>query len=199
MDSPDEPLTRLTARFEDALAFAAHLHAGQRRKGSGTPYVAHLIGVCALVLEHGGDEDQAIAGLLHDAVEDQGGLPTLELIRERYGPEVARIVEACTDADTVPKPAWRPRKERYLGHLRESDARVKLVSCADKLYNARTILSDYRGLGEALWPRFTASREETLWYYRALVAIFLPAGGGPLAEELARVVSELEGLLAGRT
>lgn len=199
MESPHQPRTELSERFEDALAFAARLHARQRRKGSGTPYVAHLIGVCSLVLEAGGDEDQAIAGLLHDAVEDQGGPPTLELIRERYGAEVARIVAGCTDADTIPKPPWRERKQRYLAHLRESDARTRLVSCADKLYNARTILSDHRGLGDALWSRFSASREETLWYYRSLADIFLEAGAGPLAEELERVVSALEALVAGRS
>ena len=187
----------LTSRFAEAFAYAAALHARQIRKGTNTPYLSHLMSVAALVLEDGGDEDEAIAGLLHDAVEDQGGPPTLEAIRIRFGEKVARIVLGCTDSDTVPKPPWRERKERYVAHIRHAPADVRRVSSADKLHNARSILADYRVMGDALWSRFTASKDETLWYYRALISGFHAAGGGRLVEELDLVVSELERLSGG--
>jgi len=189
--------TPLTERFSDALQFAAQLHARQFRKGTEIPYVSHLLSVCALVLEHGGAEDDAIAALLHDAVEDQGGQPTLELIRSRFGTTVAELVWACTDADTEPKPPWRARKERYLEHLRGAGARARRVSCADKLHNARAILADYRTVGEAVWERFSGGREGSLWYYRSLVQAFAEAEATALGAELARVVEQLEEL-AGR-
>src|SRR5947209_2209991 len=128
---------RLTLRFEDALVFATQLHAGQRRKGSATPYVAHLLAVAAIVLENEGNEDEAIAALLHDAIEDQGGAPTREMIRERFGNRVVEIVDGCTDAEVIPKPPWRARKEAYIAHLRGATPSVRLVSAADKLHNAR--------------------------------------------------------------
>lgn len=187
----------LTERFEDALVYAARLHARQVRKGAGVPYVSHLLGVAAIALEHGADEDEAIAALLHDAVEDQGGAATREEIRRRFGQRVASIVDGCTDADVTPKPPWRERKERYVAHLASAPPSVRLVSAADKLYNARTILADYRAHGESLWPRFTGGREGTLWYYRALVEAFRAHGPDPLADELARVVAELERLAGG--
>ena len=183
-----------TTRFEAALTYATHLHRDQTRKGTDIPYVGHLLGVASLVIEDGGSEDEAIAGLLHDAVEDQGGAPRLEDIRTRFGEGVAAIVAGCTDADTTPKPPWRQRKEAYLAHLREATADVLRVSAADKLYNARAILADYRALGEALWPRFSEGRDEILWYYRSLVAIFLERGPTRLAGELARAVAELNRL-----
>lgn len=182
----------LTDRYRAALDYAARLHERQTRKGTGVPYLSHLLSVSALVLEDGGDEDEAIAALLHDAVEDQGGRPTLEEIRRRFGDRVARIVEGCTDADSVPKPPWRDRKERYVEHIRHAPRDVRRVSAADKLHNARTIRADLRRSGEEVWTRFTADREGVLWYYRALTEAFLAAGGGFLAEELARVVSEIE-------
>jgi (p)ppGpp synthase/HD superfamily hydrolase len=182
----------LGPRYLEAFAFAARLHQEQRRKGADIPYLSHLMSVSALVLEDGGDEDEAIAALLHDAVEDQGGPPTLEAIRARFGDRVARIVDGCTDSDTVPKPPWRARKERYLDHLRHAEADVRRVSAADKLHNARSILTDYRRIGDAVFGRFTAGKDETLWYYRSLVAAFQETGGGRLADELARVVDELE-------
>lgn len=188
----------LSSRFQDALQFAAELHNGQVRKGKPIPYVSHLLGVCSLVLEHGGSEDQAIAALLHDAVEDQGGQPTLERIRQKFGEEVARIVDGCTDADTLPKPPWRPRKEAYLRHLREAGPEVRLVSLADKVHNARTILLDYRELGPELWKRFQGRRDGTLWYYQELSKIFNELGPQPLAGELARIVDELEKLVRER-
>jgi (p)ppGpp synthase/HD superfamily hydrolase len=191
---------RLTERFERALFFAAREHAAQVRKGSDTPYIAHLLGVCAIVLEHEGDEDEAIAALLHDAIEDQGGAVMRERIRREFGDRVTAIVDGCTDAEVIPKPPWRVRKEAYLAHLPGAEASVHLVSAADKLYNARAILEDYRRIGEALWERFTGGREGTLWYYRSLADQFAEVlrqpRARPLAEELSRVVAELERLAA---
>jgi (p)ppGpp synthase/HD superfamily hydrolase len=184
----------LSARFEEALPFAALLHRDQVRKGSKTPYVSHLLGVAAIVLEHGGNEDEAIAALLHDAVEDQGGAPTLIAIRERFGDAVAAIVEGCTDTDVVPKPPWRPRKEAYVAHVASASPSVRLVSAADKLHNARSILADYRRHADAVWDRFSGGKEGTLWYYRALVEAFRSHGVTPLLEELDRVVREIERL-----
>jgi GTP pyrophosphokinase len=179
----------LTERFERALVFAAHLHRDQRRKGSGVPYVSHLLGVCALTLEYGGAEDDAIAALLHDAIEDQGGAAARAEILLEFGERVAEIVEGCTDTDQYPKPRWRTRKESYIAHLEQASASVRLVSACDKLHNARSLLMDYRVYGEALWDRFTGGREGTLWYYRAMVEAL---GSGPVVEELNRVVTELE-------
>ena len=184
----------LTTRFEEALVYAARLHADQRRKASGAPYVSHLLGTAALVLEHGGDEDEAIAALLHDAIEDQGGAATREEIRRRFGDRVTEIVDGCTDSDTQPKPPWRERKEAYIAHLPHASESARLVSAADKLYNIRTILIDYRRVGERIWDRFSGGKDGTLWYYRALVDAFTASGTNPLTEELARVVTELERL-----
>ncbi len=183
----------LTARFTDALVFACELHRGQSRKGTQIPYVSHLLGVACLVLEYGGDEDEAIGGLLHDAVEDQGGKATATAIRERFGDRVADIVLSCSDCDVIPKPPWRQRKEAYVAHLRVATASALLVSACDKLHNARTILADYREQGEALWSRFSGGRE-SLWYYRALVDAYTSRGRTPVVEELERVVIELERL-----
>jgi len=182
----------LTSKFDEAVAFAVELHRRQPRKGSGVPYVSHLFSVAALVLEHGGTEEQAIAALLHDAVEDQGGRPTAELIRARFGDVVADIVDGCTDTDVVPKPPWRARKEAYVARVRREPAHVRLVSAADKLHNARTMVTDLRIHGPVLWTRFNAGRDETLWYLGALVAAFREAGTTPIVEELARTVAELE-------
>ena len=154
--------------------------------------------MAALVLEQGGDEDLAIAALLHDAVEDQGGPATREVIRARFGDRVTAIVDGCTDADTQPKPPWRARKEAYLAHLPDASADVRLVSAADKLHNARSVLADYRQVGDALWARFRGGKVGTLWYYRALVTAYRAAGSSPLVEELDRTVTELERLVAAR-
>jgi GTP pyrophosphokinase len=185
----------LSARFTDALVLACDLHRTQSRKGTQIPYVSHLLGVCGLVLEYGGDEDEAIGGLLHDAVEDQGGQPTAATIRERFGDRVADIVLSCTDCDVTPKPPWRQRKEAYVAHLRAATPSALLVSACDKLHNARTILADYREQGEALWSRFSGGRE-SLWYYRALVDAYSFRGRTPVVEELERIVVELERLCA---
>ncbi|MHB1037991.1 MAG: HD domain-containing protein [Pirellulales bacterium] len=183
---------KLSSRFEEALVYAARLHADQQRKGSGVPYVAHLLGVASIALENGAGEDEAIAALLHDAIEDQGGAATREEIRRRFGEVVVAIVDGCTDSDTQPKPPWRQRKEAYLAHLRTAGPSVRLVSAADKLHNARAILWDYRLEGEALWRRFKGGREGSLWYYWSLIAVYRQAGSTPLVEELDRVVSEIE-------
>lgn len=193
----------LGPRFDQALVYATRAHRTQFRKGTTRPYIGHLLGVTSIVLTHGGDEDEAIAALLHDAVEDQGGKPRLEKIRRKFGARVARIVEACTDADTLPKPPWLERKKAYLRHLRRANSSVRLVSAADKLYNARAILRDVRQYGDSVFERFSAPKVKTLWYYRSLVQEFRAAGVThqlkPLLDELDRVVTELEhlsGLLA---
>jgi (p)ppGpp synthase/HD superfamily hydrolase len=185
----------LSERFIDALTFATQLHAGQTRKGSEVPYIAHLLGVASTVLEHGANEDEAIAALLHDAIEDQGGAATREEIRRRFGDTVTEIVDGCTDSDTTPKPPWRQRKEAYIAHIPTASASVLLVSAADKLYNARSVLKDYRLIGDAVWERFQGGKNGSLWYYRAVVDAFRSTGSSPLFDELERVVSELERLV----
>ncbi|MFN2151430.1 MAG: HD domain-containing protein [Anaerolineales bacterium] len=186
--------SRLTPRFEEALVFATQLHAQQIRKGSQTPYVAHLLGVTALVLENGGDEDTAMAALLHDAVEDQGGLKTLNEIRKRFGTRVAEIVEACSDTFTFPKPPWRKRKQAYLDHLPHTTPEARLVSLADKLHNARSILRDLSQDGELVWNKFNGGKQGTLWYYHSLVEIFQQLEDNFLVAELSRVVTQIEEL-----
>jgi (p)ppGpp synthase/HD superfamily hydrolase len=188
--------TILGRRFERALLFATRKHAGQTRKGTTVPYVAHLLSVAGLVLEAGGDEDLAIAALLHDVVEDCGGAPMLREIRRRFGQRVAQVVDGCTDTDLDPKPPWRQRKQDYLKHLRTADADVRLVSAADKLHNTRSVLTDYRRIGEQVWERFQGKRDGTLWYYRALVDEFKRKKTNRLIPELERVVSELEAVTA---
>jgi (p)ppGpp synthase/HD superfamily hydrolase len=190
-DKLDQPLT---PRFTAALTLACELHRSQARKGTQIPYVSHLLGVASLALEHGADEDEAIAAVLHDAVEDQGGQATAASIRERFGDRVTEIVLACTDTDVTPKPPWRQRKEAYVAHIRGATPSARLVSACDKLHNARAILGDYRELGDELWSRFSGGREGTLWYYRALVSAFSAHGPSRVVAELDRVVSELESL-----
>src|SRR5438270_605004 len=187
---------RLSGRFEEALVFATQLHSGQMRKGTSIPYIAHLLAVASIVLENSGDENEAIAALLHDAIEDQGGAATREEIRRRFGETVVAIVDGCTDTEVVPKPPWRGRKEAYIAHLRQASPAVRLVSAADKLHNARTILADYRVLGDGLWQRFTGGKDGTLWYYRSVVDALRELGPAPLIEELDRVVTEIEQLAA---
>jgi (p)ppGpp synthase/HD superfamily hydrolase len=189
---------KLGPRFLRAFHFAAEKHAAQARKASTIPYIAHLMGVASLVLEAGGDEDLAIAALLHDVVEDCGGAPMLKEVRRRFGTRVAKIVEGCTDADTDPKPPWRERKEKYIRHLKDADADTRLVSAADKLNNVRSILADYRQIGESVWSRFSGEREGTLWYYRTLRDEFLRRRPNRkpnrLTTELKLAVDELESI-----
>lgn len=189
----------LTEKFTQALTYAHQLHATQIRKGSGVPYISHLLGVASIALEYGANEDEAIAALLHDAIEDQGGAATREEIRRRFGDNVTAIVDGCTDADTTPKPPWKERKEKYLAHIPTASPSILLVSAADKLYNARSILKDYCLMGDAVWERFKAGKQGTLWYYRALVDAFKKIHKNskitPLTQELERVVIELETLV----
>ncbi|HSP56421.1 MAG TPA: HD domain-containing protein [Dehalococcoidia bacterium] len=188
----------LGSRFDRAVIYAIHIHGGQARKGTTIPYVTHLFSVAALVLEDGGDEDEAIGALLHDAAEDQGGRPRLEDIRARFGERVAQIVDFCTDTYYTPKPPYRQRKESYVAHLRDqTDQGALRVSLADKLHNARCILFDARHLGDHLWQRFNAGKEDQLWYHRSLLAAFRPVCHSPMVEEYERVVAELEYVAKG--
>lgn len=188
----DRVQTNLTERFEQALVYATRLHANQRRKSSGAPYLAHLLAVTALVLEHGADEDLAIAALLHDAVEDQGGASTRADIARQFGERVAEIVDGCTDTDQYPKPPWRSRKEAYVAHLAKADDGVRLISAADKLHNVRDLIAALRRQGDTVWQHFRGGREGTLWYYRSMLETLSARGPQPLVEELARAVVELE-------
>jgi len=185
-------MTRLSHRFEEALVYAHRLHARQLRKGSPVPYISHLLAVAGLVLETGGDEDEAIAALLHDAVEDQGGRKTLEVITQRFGKRVAEIVEACSDSFTFIKPPWKQRKDSYLAHLRTAPPSVRRVSLADKVHNVRSILFSYQQIGDEVWTRFNGRQEGTLWYYQSLAQIFQETGSDPLTLEFLRLVKELE-------
>lgn len=188
------PQPKLSERFEQALTFAARLHAGQTRKSTDIPYIAHLLAVTSLVLEDGGSEDEAIAALLHDAVEDQGGLRTLEEIERRFGEEVALMVDALSDAYTKPKPPWRERKQGYIAHLKQAPPGVRRVSLADKLHNARDILRTLMNEGDLTWKRFKGGKDGTLWYYQSLVEVFEESGADYMTYELARVVGEIERL-----
>jgi (p)ppGpp synthase/HD superfamily hydrolase len=185
----------LSNRFTEALTYATELHANQVRKSSGVPYISHLLGVTSIALEYGANEDEAIAALLHDAIEDQGGAATREEIRRRFGNTVTAIVDGCTDAEIIPKPPWRQRKEAYIATIPQASPSVILVSAADKLHNARSILKDYRTLDETVWERFKGGKNGTLWYYRAVVEAFIARGTTPLIEELERTVAELEQLV----
>jgi (p)ppGpp synthase/HD superfamily hydrolase len=180
-----------SSRFIQALDYAARIHARQIRKRTERPYIGHLLSVTSLIIEYGGDEDMAIAALLHDAVEDQGGLPRLRDIRKRFGRRVAQIVEGCSDTYARPKPPWIERKRAYVQRVGEESADVRLVSAADKLSNARETLYGVRMHGEGIFERFAGKKEGTLWYYRALIGVFSKTGNHPLIDELDRVVTEL--------
>ncbi len=155
-------------RLDEALALVADAFRHKIRKGSGIPYLTHLLQVMVLVAEHGGDEDQMVAALLHDYLEDIEGADAAQ-IEEQFGSRVTRFVEDLSDSVTLPKPPWKERKDKYIAHLRLASGDLKLISSADKLHNARSIHRDYRAIGEKIWDRFTASREQTLWYYRSIV------------------------------
>lgn len=193
---------RLSPKFSEALAHAFLLHGRQERKGSGVPYIGHLLSTAGIVLHYGGDEDQAVAALLHDAAEDQGGRETLKSIGLKFGSRVARIIEGCTDTFENPKPPWRPRKEQYIKRLAAEETDTLLVSAADKLDNARAIIMDLRAIDErgqardGLWSRFKGGREGTLWYYREIAAAYPSDRVGPICGELKATVSELDRLAA---
>jgi len=187
---------KLSQKFEEALVYASVVHAGQIRKATGIPYIAHLLGVASIAFEYGADEDEGIGALLHDTAEDAGGAARIDDIRVRFGEKVATIVEGCTDTLETPKPPWRERKEKYLAHLKETDASTRLVSAADKLFNVRSILRELRQRGDAVWARFSGGKKDRLWYYRALVIAFRQHGDhSDLIDELDRVVNEIEKLV----
>jgi (p)ppGpp synthase/HD superfamily hydrolase len=181
----------LTQRYIDAVALAFELHREQTRKGTGIPYISHLFSVSALALEYGADEDEAIAALLHDAAEDQGGAATIGVIRGRFGDRVADIVVGCSDSLADEKLEWRARKEAYLAHLAAAGASVALVSGCDKLHNARSILSDLHRVGDALWDRFTGGRDGVLWYYAGLCES-LTRSKAPAVDEFRRVLAAIQ-------
>jgi (p)ppGpp synthase/HD superfamily hydrolase len=184
---------RLTPKFVEAVAYAADKHANQTRKGSGIPYLGHLLSVAGFVIEADGTEAEAIAALLHDAAEDQGGEETLAEIREQFGDEIAAIVGECSDTFETPKPPWRERKENYVNHLPEASDSALLVSLADKLHNARAILRDYREVGDQLWQRFSVQDPQLhLWYYRSLLDVYAQRVDNWMVDELREVIDKLE-------
>ncbi len=197
----DRKFVPLSTRFDHALLFASQVHREQDRKKSGIPYISHLLGVASIVLDYGGDEEMAIAALLHDAVEDHGGRPKLKVIDQIFGARVAKIVDGCTDSyaeDPKKKENWERRKFRYLRRVRHEDAETRFVSAADKLYNCRAVLRDLRNDGEVAFSRFSVPKAKTLWYYRALVREYRLGGVThrlkPLIDDMDRVVTEVEHL-----
>jgi len=200
-DCFDRKFIPLSTRFDHSLLFASQVHRNQDRKKSGIPYVSHLLGVASIVMDYGGDEEMAIAALLHDAVEDHGGRPMLRVIEQLFGPRVAKIVDGCTDSyaeDAKKKESWETRKFRYLRRVRKEDAETRFVSAADKLYNVRAVLRDLRYNGDLAFARFAAPKAKIIWYYRSLVNEYR-AGGvthrlKPLIDDLDRVVMEVEHL-----
>jgi (p)ppGpp synthase/HD superfamily hydrolase len=183
----------LSPRFNEAIEYAAWLHKDQFRKGTEIPYIAHPVAVSMIAIQYGATEDEAIAALLHDAIEDQGreGQTKVEIL-EKFGAPVLAIVEGCTDATEMPKPPWRERKERYVASIAHKSASIRLVSACDKLHNAQAILRDYQAIGDELWQRFRGGKDGTLWYYRALADAFKAAGALPMLGVLEQVVGELE-------
>lgn len=192
-------MVRLSKRFDNAVKFARKAHKKQARKGTEIPYISHLLGVTSLVLEMGGSEDEAIAAMLHDVVEDCGGRPMLERVRAEFGDDVARIVWANSDTDATPKPPWRERKQAYLDSLPGKQRDELLISLADKLHNARATLLEYRRIGDDIWPRFKEGRESQLWYYGELVRNFdaradeLGPMCAPKLDDFRRTIAELRG------
>jgi (p)ppGpp synthase/HD superfamily hydrolase len=196
----------LTPRFEHALVYTAQAHNGQLRKGTQIPYLSHLLSVASIALEYGANEDEAIGALLHDAGEDAGGDERILDIRNVFGDAVADIVQGCTDAVVLPKPPWQERKEKYIAGVPHEPVSVRFVSAADKLHNVRSIIRDYRALGDGLWPRFKGGKDGSLWYYRALVNAYRQGKNyddpvrvithTELIDELDRAVSELEAMVS---
>ena len=187
---------QLSPKFEEALVYATRVHGGQLRKKTKIPYIGHLLGVTAIAMEYGASETEAIAALLHDAVEDCGGPERQREIEAKFGKEVGEIVAGCTDTDQTPKPPWRERKEKYIAHLQTASASTRLVSASDKLHNAQAIVHNLREDGAEVWARFKGGKEGTLWYYRSLVAAFREHGESALIDELDRVVTEMARLAA---
>ena len=192
-------LMKLSDKFEEALVYATQAHGNQMRKKTGIPFVAHILGVTAIALEYGASETEAISALLHDTVEDCGGADRLRDIREKFGDDVAGIVDGCTDTYETPKPPWLERKRAYIEHLKDSDSSTRLVSASDKLHNTRAILAELRRHGTDVFDRFGGKKDGTLWYYRTLVTAFREHGNHTdLIDELDRVVTEIEKLAGVR-
>ncbi len=188
-------MTQLTERFSQAVVLALDLHQHQKRKGSDIPYASHLLRVAGMVLEYGGDEATAIAAMLHDAVEDQGGALTAARIAQQFGGQVARYVEEVSDTDEDPKPPWQQRKDEYLAHLVHASPQARLISGCDKLDNLRSMIRAYRQVGPALWKRFHGGREGSLWYHREVVRILQSSPHCPVAAELAEALDDFEKLI----
>ena len=192
-------LMKISEKFEEALVYATQAHGNQMRKKTGIPFVAHILGVTAIALEYGASETEAISALLHDTVEDCGGADRLRDIREKFGDDVAGIVDGCTDTYETPKPPWLERKRAYIEHLKDSDSSTRLVSASDKLHNTRAILAELRRHGTDVFDRFGGKKDGTLWYYRTLVTAFREHGNHTdLIGELDRVVTEIEKLAGVR-
>jgi (p)ppGpp synthase/HD superfamily hydrolase len=190
---------KLSENFEEALIYATRAHGDQMRKKTGIPYIAHILGVTAIALEYGATETEAISALLHDVVEDCGGAERLRDIREKFGDDVAGIVDGCTDTYETPKPPWLERKRAYIEHLKGSDSSTRLVSASDKLHNTRAILAEFRRHGPKVFQRFSGKMDGTLWYYRTLVNAFRRHGDhADLIDELDRVVTEIEKIVRER-
>jgi GTP pyrophosphokinase len=205
-DSPKIENTPLyfTDRLTRAVDYARHLHI-ERRKGTGIPAMAHLFGVASLVIGEAGltdfpvTEDMVVAALLHDAVEDHGGEPRLEDIRQNFGANVARMVEGLSDSlaeDSNAKDRWEQRKQAYIERLRHEPADVRLISVADKLYNARSILEDYRLIGPEVWRRFKRGRDLQIWYFDSILEVFKSTGKTRIVDEFERVVTKLKQITA---
>lgn len=194
--SDDVTPASYSSRVVDAFAFAHEIHATHTRKGSGVPYITHVMAVAAIVGEHGGDEDMFIAALLHDAAEDGDGYATLDKVRARFDARVAEMVAACSDAFEKPKPKWRARKERFVESMRGAAPDVKLIVAADKLHNLCATIGDYELLGDAVWDRFTGSRDGTIWYYTAIAQALAEGWEHPLVEDLAATVERLHAACA---
>ncbi len=197
-DTIDTP--RLGERFAEALAYAARLHATQTRKAKDTPYIAHLLGVASLAIDGGADEDEAIAAVLHDAVEDQGGEPTRAEIERRFGARAAALVIALSDSvvdtrDGSKKEPWQERKDRYVEHLRSADRSVRLLAACDKLHNLRELVEDHRRLGDEVWDHFSAGPHKQLWFYRTVVGILTDGEKGPVFDRLRVALADFEALV----
>jgi (p)ppGpp synthase/HD superfamily hydrolase len=186
----DTKTPRLSQRFVQALTYTFHLHQHQFRKGSSVPYFSHLMSVSALVLEDGGDEDAAIAALLHDAIEDQGGNAIRNEIQQRFGDRVLQMVEACTESDETPKPSWKQRKLRAIAQLHHAEPATQRVIIADKLHNLRCIWADWQRCGDRVWARFNASPSDILWFYRACVEAVGDRFSSPMLAELRALLAE---------
>ena len=186
----------MSERFVGAVEFANELHGDQIRKGTTVPYISHLLIVSGIVLQHGGSEDEAIGALLHDTVEDCGGKPVMDRIHKRFGDKIVDLVDGCSEKDIQPKPPWLERKKSYIENIKSSTPSVRLITCADKIHNASSIILEYRKVGEKVWDRFKGNKTETLWFYSSFIEAMQAAGENrPILNELILVVNELEELI----